>query len=580
MFSTVKLKTLVVFITCTLTVYLCFSVLESKFHNNKLHELQNEWTHYQAYQSERVRLRAHLISALGYGGLIHIYDNYILRKSDKAKKEVWKALGHVEVIINDLKRLSKSEGERASLDDIIVLIEKLSTNLLLIEQSIANGMSTQDIFRAVDNIDFSRADRALDRLGREIQFQSLDKSVNNKFNLTVKIRSMIGMNGMIQSFKNYLLTGNEDEAVAALDSINQIKATIKEYLTFDPVLDEQIAIEDILQTINLYESSIKIIETRMTENASIEDIDKEIVIDDSIALRGFELLESENINEIESKANAVASVIDDMKFDKSIYSVFHFVFFATLIFVLNFMMHAYVIKPIHQVSNALKRLSEGDLEVDIKQKIYLENEIGQLESSFRIFKEHEIERRESEEKLRKLAMTDTLTGLANRTKLEKRYKELVAIAKRKKETIATFMLDLDNFKAVNDTFGHATGDKLLQTVSGILESELRETDIIARIGGDEFVIVLYAPKTEEDINTTAQRLIDKIVKIVPVSGSDIRIGTSIGIVIETDNHHSEDINDVLERADKALYDAKDTGKNKYVYHTDLLKFKNSVRQIG
>ena len=578
MLSTIKLKTLAKIITCTLAVYLCFSVLESRFHTEKLSELHKEWDHYRSYQNEKIRLRAHLISALGYGGLIHIYDNYILRKTDELRQESWQKLGNVKSIIEDLNRLAKSEGERVSLQDIIVIVDRLGKNLVHIESYIAQGLSSLEIHNIVENVDYSRASRAITRLGEELVNEVPDAQ-SSKFNLAIKMRSLVGINGMIQSYKRYVLHCELEDLEKTQSFINKINQTIDTYLEAMPNSGERIALEDIRHTINKYESSLDIIKQGYSENMSAELIDNEVRVNDEIALRGFELLEAEQIDQIEARAGAVVNIINQMELEKSIYSIFHFVFFVLVIILLNYIMHAFVINPIRDVSNALNQLAEGDLNVDIAKKVVSDNEIGKLEKAFEVFKVHEIERTESEAQLRKLAMTDVLTGLANRAQLERRYPELISIAKRKKESIATLMLDLDNFKAVNDTLGHGVGDKLLQTVSEALKSELRDTDIIARLGGDEFVIILFAPNTQDDVSNTAQRIIDKISKLEPAYGSNIRVGTSIGIVIESDDI-TEDINDVLEKADKSLYDAKNTGKNKYVYHSDLLKLKNPIRQLG
>lgn len=578
MLSTIKLKTLAKIITCTLAVYLCFSVLESRFHKEKLSELHKEWDHYRSHQNEKIRLRAHLISALGYGGLIHKYDNYILRKTDELRQESWKKLGNVKSIIENLNRLAKSEGERVSLEDIIAIVEQLDENLIHIESYIEQGLSSLEIQSKVENIDYTRASRAITRLGEEL-LNEVPDAQSSKFNLVIKMRSLIGINGMIRSYKSYVLHGELKDFEKTQGYINEINQTIDTYLESMPNSGERIALEDIRHTINEYESNLNIIKQRYSENMSVEMIDKEIKVDDGIALRGFELLESEKIDQIEARAGVVANVINQIELEKSIYSVFHFGFFVLVIILLNYIMHAFVIKPIRDVSNALNRLAEGDLDVDITKKLVSENEIGKLEKAFEVFKVHEIERIKSESQLRKLAMTDMLTGLANRTQLERRYPELTAIAKRKNESIATLMLDLDNFKTVNDSLGHGVGDKLLQTVSETLKSELRDTDIIARLGGDEFIIILFAPNTQDNVSNTAQRIIDKISNHELAYDSDIRVGASIGIVIESDEI-TENINDVLEKADKALYDAKNTGKNKYVYHTDLLKLKNSIRRIG
>ena len=167
------------------------------------------------------------------------------------------------------------------------------------------------------------------------------------------------------------------------------------------------------------------------------------------------------------------------------------------------------------------------------------------------------ESRSVEKRLAFLAHHDALTGLANRTLLHDRI-ELTLTRVRRGEEAAVLFLDLDHFKSVNDTFGHATGDELLKIVAGRLRSGLRETDTIARLGGDEFAILLVGAKQPEGAGVVARRIVEMMSAPVIIDGKQIRIGTSIGIA--TAPHDAETTSDLLKCADLALYKAKAEGR--------------------
>lgn len=173
------------------------------------------------------------------------------------------------------------------------------------------------------------------------------------------------------------------------------------------------------------------------------------------------------------------------------------------------------------------------------------------------------ERKQAQDEIRRLAMTDQLTGLANRNQFNKRFDETINIAKREQKLLALMLLDLDKFKPVNDTFGHQTGDGLLIAVAEILRKSCREIDIVARLGGDEFAILLLHPVDVDAIKIVASRIIENINKPFMVLGKQVSVGISIGIAqYPIDGVNSEDL---IHKADKAMYRAKNLGSNEYAF---------------
>ena len=160
-----------------------------------------------------------------------------------------------------------------------------------------------------------------------------------------------------------------------------------------------------------------------------------------------------------------------------------------------------------------------------------------------------------------LSRHDVLTGLANRSLLEESLKVALAFAKRNQKMVAFMFLDLDGFKQVNDDFGHDVGDQLLIKVAHRLKDFVRVEDCVSRIGGDEFVIMLFALDDKHSVSVTAQRIIDDLSKPMTISGHTVQIGVSIGISL-----FPEDANvceDLIKCADKAMYQVKNSGKNNY-----------------
>ena len=175
-----------------------------------------------------------------------------------------------------------------------------------------------------------------------------------------------------------------------------------------------------------------------------------------------------------------------------------------------------------------------------------------------------IERKRFEEHLTYLAQYDHLTGLVNRTLFRDRLVQAMARNKRMQQMIGLMLLDLDRFKLVNDTFGHDIGDELLKAVSERLKTCVREVDTVARMGGDEFTIILEGVSSEQNVLVVAKRITESIATPFELKGHCISIGISIGITIYPQDDHPVD--ELLKHADTAMYQAKQQGGSAFHLH--------------
>lgn len=165
-----------------------------------------------------------------------------------------------------------------------------------------------------------------------------------------------------------------------------------------------------------------------------------------------------------------------------------------------------------------------------------------------------------------MALHDQLTGLANRALLEDRLGHALARYRRKEEKVAFLILDLDRFKQVNDTLGHHAGDLLVRQVGARLTALLRESDTVARIGGDEFAIIQSNPRGEEDVRLLCDRVIRRLSEPFDLDGRVAHVGASVGAVLATGD--TVNAPELMRRADITMYRAKSSGRNCYRIFSD------------
>ena len=178
------------------------------------------------------------------------------------------------------------------------------------------------------------------------------------------------------------------------------------------------------------------------------------------------------------------------------------------------------------------------------------------------------ERKRAEEQIEYQAYHDALTGLPNRRLFRDRLTVALAHARRLGATLAVMFLDLDRFKYVNDTLGHSLGDELLKSVAGRIKAALREEDSIARMGGDEFTVLLPELKNANHAAMVAQKLLETVAQPMRFEDTELFITTSIGIALYPNDGDTAEL--LLKNADHAMYRAKDAGRNSYQLFTETM----------
>jgi len=221
---------------------------------------------------------------------------------------------------------------------------------------------------------------------------------------------------------------------------------------------------------------------------------------------------------------------------------------------------------ISQYRQVLKYLDELE-----KEKKSLEQKVKQRTQYLEI----EIKEREKlTNKLENIAKYDQLTGLANRymflNELEILYNEAVLLDKN----FSILFIDLDGFKLINDTYGHEAGDIVLQTIAQRLKNIIRKSDIVSRLGGDEFTVILKDLDNIEKLKEISNNIILEISKPIVMNKIKLHVGASIGIYIFNKN---DSLSDVITKADIAMYEAKKNGKGKFIFFDD--KIKKEINQI-
>jgi len=234
-----------------------------------------------------------------------------------------------------------------------------------------------------------------------------------------------------------------------------------------------------------------------------------------------------------------------------------------LTFLASILFSRAVTQPIRALSAGMHKIAEGGFDqrvppADLK-------EIDGLSAAFNSMavnlEARTAERTRAEEQIKYVAYHDPLTGLPNRMLLKDRLTVALAQARRKNGKLAVMFVDLDRFKLVNDTVGHAMGDRLLQRFAERLTRVVREGDSLARVGGDEFTVLLPEVSIPDDAELVAQRILEASRKPLALAGHEFTVTASIGIAMFPG--HGEDATSLLRNADAAMYRAKEEGRNTF-----------------
>ncbi|MCW9015142.1 MAG: GGDEF domain-containing protein [Gammaproteobacteria bacterium] len=577
MLNNLSLKKLSIIILFILLLMGAIFAYVAQHLSEQVTEINSSWLSFRAQHAEKARLLNSLNGGLGYGGMIHNFKNYILRKDFNHYVKLERSLGAAQSIVKQYYALSTLPAEKIALNDIRAMLNNYQTALELIQTEISKGSTSREIDNLA-RIDDTLALRGLRVLHSEIiQEHVYFNDKKQKPVLAAYLRSELGYGGMIHSFKNYLLRHNDTYRESALDSISNIENIIADYYQLEPSTAEKTALEDLLSAVKNYKNNLKLIKEGINNKHSSETIDNTVKVDDYYALRGLTTLDHVIIMQINEKSRNLSEML--LSINNSVWlnaatAITLIIILAMFIF---WIFSKKIIDPVMNISKEMSELAAGNLDYDLVQHTTSKDntELGVMDTSLQVFKENEIKRRAAEEELRKLAMTDPLTGLANRNYFEKRFYETTSLARREEKLIALLAIDLDKFKPINDEYGHAAGDEVLKAVAHNLTLLFRETDIIARLGGDEFAVLLYAPENLDNIEKVVHRLIESISTPVYFGKDPLSVSVSIGIALQS---HAEDIDldSLMRNADEALYQAKDGGRNTYrVYGKDISASSNS-----
>jgi diguanylate cyclase (GGDEF)-like protein len=239
--------------------------------------------------------------------------------------------------------------------------------------------------------------------------------------------------------------------------------------------------------------------------------------------------------------------------------------------------------PIHHLSRQLHQITPGTnarISTITGQKedeiVQLVQDVNQLldvvEDTLKDEREQRQLIKQMKQKYQHLAHHDMLTNLPNRSLLTDRLQQMLVQAKRSNSPGALIYLDLDKFKPVNDTLGHNIGDMVLMAIAQRMESAVRESDTVARIGGDEFVVLLPMIDSKLDARTVAEKIRLALEQPFEINGHTIKIGCSLGIAVYPE--HGEDEISLMKNADTAMYQAKQTGRN------NVQMYRKNMEQIS
>ncbi len=534
------------------------------------------WENYQASRSEKARLESSLRSAIGYGGMIHSFKNFILREDISNFDVILSDIGAARSVINQYRAMGVNGAETIALIDIENVLNAYNNATLRVSQLVEAGISSPEEIDNMVRIDDTTAFRGLGILAQQVfsgtSLSDLKTLTNGR--LVALLRSQFGYGGVIHYFKNYILRHEDTLIPLFTTSKNSAANIIAEYQSREITETEKVALLDIAKTLSDYEVAFK---KAQTLNLTAEEIDQQLMVDDSFAIRSFTLLDREVVALSERNANIVQEEL--LKIQKlielSIYWGFivAFIFVSIAILTIRYM----ILNPIRNMTSEMLELAQGNDKITVRG-LDLKNEIGDMAGAVVTFQENLKKLKAAERSVRRMSLTDPLTGLANRTFFETRFNETINLAKRLKTSGALLAIDLDGFKRINDEHGHGAGDYVLKIIAERLSNVSREVDVVARLGGDEFSIIAIGLDEKNQIIPLAERIIQEADRPIIFENVKLKVSASVGISFFLEQ--GKDIKDIANKADIALYRAKEEGKNQYVFFEEEIEDKEDENKIA
>lgn len=367
-----------------------------------------------------------------------------------------------------------------------------------------------------------------------------------------------------------MMVSNDDETLALLlrelDEVNASTTALMQHYKSGLITEEEDRI--------LFE---KISALRVTVNAELDVVTKLSVKHDIVAAKANWTQLDEKIDKLETTLNEARikerkSAHEHLQnsriaFHQSqVRALFLVVGAFGLGVVLSVLVYRKIAKPIQNLTDELLAFEKApDLSIRFEDQSLSELEV--ISRSLNLLMEwvhsHAGQLEAQRDQIAHMANHDALTGLPVWRLGKDRLEVALALAKRAHEKVAVMFIDLDGFKAVNDTYGHDGGDVLLKEIAMRLKHEIRAEDTVARIGGDEFVVIMGRQADNEVASQIALRIIGSVAKGVAYQSHNMQVGTSIGIAIYPE--HGQDVESLLAAADQAMYIVKRAGKNNFSF---------------
>ncbi|KAF0114295.1 MAG: diguanylate cyclase [Rhodospirillaceae bacterium] len=354
---------------------------------------------------------------------------------------------------------------------------------------------------------------------------------------------------MIHNFKNAVLRQDELHITVLEQNIVDVRRSIESIRATGVNRTEESALQDIAAVIETYAEHLTIARAMMARGENAHAIDAAVKVDDTPALRGFAVINAEITAAVGAGNRIVAAAMNRMLVMSGMAVGIVIVLF-TLASVNLWWINRRLIRPMMAIVAAIQLLAEGNM-ADALPSRNQSDEIGAMADALGVFRDNAIEKA----RLHDLATTDTLTGIRNRLKFIQTLEAEILRHQRYGSPLSLVMMDIDHFKRINDTFGHAAGDATLKQVTAIVVQRIRVTDTFARWGGEEFILLLPG----EDARA-AGRVAETLRMAIADQDFSVagRVTASFGVA---EFRAGDDEAGLCQRADEALYQAKRQGRN-------------------
>lgn len=559
----------------------------------------------------RARLILQIQALLGYGGMIHNVKNYVLRAQDEYYENAMANIAAIKTVVTQYRDFPLTLGEQNALDDVLGMLDAYAAALDTIRARIDAGYALENLDVMVEDGPALRALAALKQEANlEILMRSLAMDASLSKIVTVGQAVTVIETLFILGIAVLLMWVLRKQILSPLKRMNadMKRIAVGEYdvVIPDPAGHNEIAAMTRNLQVLLKNSIVRRkVEQRLGEtneelNQQLLEIQNLRELAEEQAAQAVGMAETLALAKEESEVSKVRALADERRtrtimntvtdaiitinakglietFNQAAQVMFGYAQEEVVGRNVSFLMPEPV-RSAHDgylatflegraariagktVEQVALRKDTTTFPIDLSvNPMYLGNEISFIGVIRDI-----TERKAAEEEIHRLALTDGLTGLANRNAFSTKFKEAITQAQRRKTHVALMMIDLDKFKPVNDQYGHPVGDALLVAVADSLRTICRETDIVARLGGDEFAAILTDLDDLDHVHLPAQKIIDVLSRPMQVLNETVQIGASIGIAFfpdDTDNREH-----LVTLADDALYAAKAAGRNTYRVH--------------